>query len=287
MMQRPSPRTMRAARVTVIAIAAAGVLLVACSDKALLPSDTTNDRIYTEEDIEEACAGSKPPPLRLGPDTFAALYEDNFSLRGVGKCQTPACHGNDTGPGGNGMAMYPPKALSAGVSKTKAIPGLRDDRGLYCGLTSHLVVYGGSTKKAVPCRGTDGKDCTCRNGDDCVCGGGPNKGKTCCVPKNDTDPETCRDSPIKCDELCRRLAVMPNGDKDDPKRDSALLIAVGPDKDGNEPFMPLLRSCNANRKLFPEELARISSWLLRGAPYDGDNLEQPAYECPPPVPATP
>jgi hypothetical protein len=279
-MQRPLRRELRVGIVALVAISSSALFFSACSDKALLPSDTKNDRIYTQEDIDQACNGVAPPPVSLGGDTFAELYRDIFSLTGVAKCQTPQCHGNPTGPGGNGMAMYPPKVPKLNPP-TRGIVGEPDDRGLWCGLTSHLVLYGGSTKVAVPCRGAD---CTCRNGDVCECGAGPNKGKACCVPKNDTDSETCRDSPIKCDTFCRRPAVMPHPDGTDATADSALSVVVFPDKDGNPPFMPLLRPCHANRKLFPEELARISSWLKRGAPYDGATI-QPAYECPPPVPA--
>jgi hypothetical protein len=273
------PATLRKVRVVVLS-SIAGVLFSACSDKASLPSDTENQRIYSCDDIP-------PPPVRLGGDTFAELYRDVFSIGGVAGCQNTSCHGNSTGPDGNGMAMYASKAVAGGPDTPPgATAGLPDDRGLYCGLTTHLVSVGGSTKKSKTCRGDD---CSCRIGDrDCFCSAGPNKGADCCNPATDTDT-SCRGVANECDHFCRRLALLPHPDGSDARADSALSIVLFPDKDGNPAFMPNPRPCHTNRKLLPEELARLTSWMKRGAPYDGTTaqpLHQPAYDCPPPVKPT-
>ena len=275
-MRRLSLPNVRAIGSSLFAIAGASIVVVACSDRVLLPSATDNQRIYTCADLR--------PPVRLGGDTFADLYRDVFSLAGVAKCQTSSCHGNTTGPGGNGMAMYPSEVAPPGDGApppTKGEIGLSDDRGLYCGLTSHLRSY---TSRAAPCRDAAGLDCECRPGDKCKCGAGPNKGQECCNPKAAGDA-TCDGSATKCDEICRRLVVTPHVDGSDSTPDSDLLTVLSPSKDGEPAFMPNSLGW-ITRKLLPEELARIASWLKRGAPYDGSNT-QPAYDCPPPVQPSP
>ena len=260
-------------------VVASASFFVACSDKARLPSETQNDRIYTCDDVV-------PEPVRLGGDTFAELYRDIFSTNGVAKCQTSTCHGNGTGPGGNGMAMYPSKVKAPLPGKpplTNGDPSLaHDDRALYCGLTSHRYQRGTHLD---PCPDPTGVECSCVK-DNCQCASGPNAGKTCCAPdpKATNDVHCDADAATKktsCWNTCGRLVVDPHPDGSDSTPTSALLEVLSP-KDGAQAFMPQLFTCGGNRKLLPEELARVASWLKRGAPYDGATL-QPAYDCPDPV----
>ena len=267
---------MRLLGACVVGVGLSSLFSTACSDKARLPTATENDRVYTCDDVT-------PEPARTGGDTFAELYRDIFSTTGVAKCQTSTCHGNAEGPGGNGMAMYPSlvKAPEPGKEPlTKGILGKHDDRALYCGLTSHR--YQRSTHLD-PCPDPTGVKCDCKKGDDCKCVSGPNAATSCCAP----DPEDPKDTHCDADPAtacwgkCGRLVVGAHADGTDSTPDSALLELLSP-KDGAPAYMPNPLTCNGNRHLLPEELARIQSWLKRGAPYDGATI-QPAYDCPLPV----
>jgi hypothetical protein len=286
MSRRSSSRAPRIVRTCFIAIGAGALLFVACSDKAFLPSDNAGRRSYTNEEYEAACNQAQSAPPQPGGDHFSELYEDIFSIRGIAGCQTETCHGNATGPGGNGMAMYP-NTPSPALSPKGADPKKgADDRALYCGITTHAVQgFGaclGEHKVAKLCRGTD---CTCRIGDKCMCNLGPKKGTECCNPADDKDG-SCIGRADACDRFCPRPLVQPHPDPAHPdsRADSVILCVLTPDKDG-EAHMPQLLPCKGNRALLPVELARIESWLKRGAPYDGTEehpLVQDAYECPPP-----
>ncbi len=77
------------------------------------------------------------------------------------------------------------------------------------------------------------------------------------------------------------LSLVAKGSTD--RRASLLLDVLSPSDAGDPAFMPDVTHCELhNRKLLPEELARIGSWLDQGAPEGLPEAPCPDFTLPPP-----